>query len=80
MAQVLSTRHWMPVISMVASVGESWNHSQMMLTWLFEYHSSLLLWSGQQETILSEHAAILYHLKANDISAAAQAMNDHLNR
>ncbi|MFK7889410.1 MAG: transcriptional regulator NanR [Granulosicoccus sp.] len=54
--------------------------TEMMLTWLFEYHSSLLLWSGKEETTLIEHAAILDHLKANDVSAAAQAMDDHLNR
>lgn len=54
--------------------------TEMMLTWLFEYHSSLLLWSGQEETTLSEHAAILDHLEANDVSAAVQAMDDHLNR
>lgn len=54
--------------------------TQMMLTWLFEYHSSLLLWSGREETTLSEHALIVKRLKTNNVNGAARAMNDHLNR
>lgn len=54
--------------------------TEMMLTWLFEYHSSLLLWSGREETTLTEHAAIVGFLRANDAVGAAKAMEDHLNR
>ncbi|SMY09978.1 transcriptional regulator NanR [Flavimaricola marinus] len=54
--------------------------TEMMLTWLFEYHSSLLLWSGRENTTLEEHAAILECLSENDVARAAQAMEDHLNR
>ncbi|MFK7997855.1 MAG: transcriptional regulator NanR [Granulosicoccus sp.] len=54
--------------------------TQMMLTWLFEYHSSLLLWSGKEETTLVEHAQILDCLKSNDAYGAALAMDAHLNR
>lgn len=54
--------------------------TEMMLTWLFEYHSSLLLWSGQEETTLGEHAAIVDFLRANDDVGAVRAMEDHLNR
>ncbi|WP_422063683.1 transcriptional regulator NanR [Shimia sp.] len=54
--------------------------TEMMLTWLFEYHSSLLLWSGREETTLIEHAAIVDCLRSNEEAAAASAMEDHLNR
>lgn len=54
--------------------------TEMMLTWLFEYHSSLLLWSGREETTLTEHSTILEFLKSNDSEGAARAMEDHLNR
>lgn len=54
--------------------------TQMMLTWLFEYHSSLLRWSGQEETTLQEHAQILDYLKTNNSTGATNSMNDHLNR
>ncbi|MFK8034239.1 MAG: transcriptional regulator NanR [Hyphomicrobiales bacterium] len=54
--------------------------TEMMLTWLFEYHSSLLLWSGQEQTTLDEHSVILEFLVSNDANGAARAMEDHLNR
>lgn len=54
--------------------------TEMMLTWLFDYHSSLLLWSGREETTLKEHALIVRYLKGNKVSAAARAMDEHLNR
>ncbi len=54
--------------------------TEMMLTWLFEYHSSLLLWSGQEQKTLDEHVAIVNVLRANDEEGAARAMDDHLNR
>lgn len=54
--------------------------TEIMLTWLFEYHSSLLLWSGREATTLKEHAMILDHLIDLDADGAAVAMNNHLNR
>ena len=54
--------------------------TEMMLTWLFEYHASLLLWSGKEETTLAEHALILDFLKTNDVDGAVTAMGNHLNR
>lgn len=54
--------------------------TEMMLTWLFEYHSSLLLWSGREERTLEDHSAILQFLTSNDVSGATRAMEDHLNR
>lgn len=54
--------------------------TEMMLTWLFEYHSSLLLWSGREETTLAEHSRIVDYLKTNNVSCSARAMDDHLNR
>ncbi len=54
--------------------------TEMMLTWLFEYHSSLLLWSGKEKTTLKEHALIVNCLKTNNVGGATDAMEDHLNR
>lgn len=54
--------------------------TEMMLTWLFEYHSSLLLWSGKEEKTLSEHAEIVKCLQANDTDGTVHALEVHLNR
>ncbi|OIQ31123.1 MAG: GntR family transcriptional regulator [Alphaproteobacteria bacterium MedPE-SWcel] len=54
--------------------------TEMMLTWLFEYHSSLLLWSGKEKTTLDDHAAIVGFLRSNDEAGAIRAMEEHLNR
>ncbi|MBX2886683.1 MAG: transcriptional regulator NanR [Granulosicoccus sp.] len=54
--------------------------TEMMLTWLFEYHSSLLLWSGREATTLKEHGSILNYLRDSDAEGAAASMNNHLNR
>lgn len=54
--------------------------TEMMLTWLFEYHASLLLWSGYEETTLKEHAVIVACLADNDPDRASLAMQAHLNR
>ncbi len=54
--------------------------TEMMLTWLFEYHASLLLWSGREETTLEEHASIVERLQENDVDGAERAIEAHLNR
>lgn len=54
--------------------------SEAMLTWLFEYHTSLLHWSGREETTLLEHENIVDHLENDDVSGATRMMEDHLDR
>ena len=54
--------------------------SQAMLRWLFEYHTSLLHWSGFEEVTLAEHGAIVDQIAARDPDRAAEMMRAHLNR
>jgi len=54
--------------------------TQMMLTWLFDHHADLLLWSGREEITLAEHSRLADALEANDPVKAQNAMQDHLNR
>ena len=54
--------------------------SQAMLRWLFEYHGSLLHWSGHEEVTLSEHAAIVDAIETRDAEAAVNRMRAHLDR
>jgi GntR family transcriptional regulator, sialic acid-inducible nan operon repressor len=57
-----------------AAVGDA------MLNWLFTYHTDLLIWSGQEETTLREHAAIVDRLAVGEADGAANAMRNHLDR
>jgi len=57
-----------------AAVGDA------MLTWLFNYHSELLLWSGGETKTLAEHAVIVDRLATGDEDGAAAAMGIHLDR
>lgn len=54
--------------------------SETMLKWLFDYHSSLLHWSGKEETTLNEHKQIIAGLKNNDVKRTCQLMQAHLDR
>ena len=54
--------------------------TEMMLTWLFEYHSSLLFWSGHEKITLREHADITDFLSRKDPDGAVRAMKAHLDR
>lgn len=54
--------------------------SQAMLRWLFEYHTSLLHWSGKEDVTLSEHADITDQIAAHAPDRAVAAMRGHLNR
>lgn len=54
--------------------------SETMLKWLFDYHSSLLHWSGKEETTLLEHEKIIQTLKSNDVAGASKLMQAHLDR
>jgi DNA-binding FadR family transcriptional regulator len=54
--------------------------SQAMLRWLFEYHTSLLHWSGYEDVTLSEHSAIVDAIEAHAPDRAVDLMRAHLNR
>ncbi|PLL12952.1 GntR family transcriptional regulator [Tabrizicola sp. TH137] len=54
--------------------------SQAMLRWLFEYHTSLLHWSGKEEVTLGEHADIVDQIAAHAPDAAVAVMRAHLDR
>lgn len=54
--------------------------SETMLKWLFDYHSSLLHWSGNEKTTLLEHEKIVMHLAENNVSGASKLMEAHLDR
>jgi DNA-binding FadR family transcriptional regulator len=52
----------------------------VMLSWLFRFHSDLLIWSGHEDVTLAEHAAIVDAIKAKNVERAATEMEAHLNR
>jgi GntR family transcriptional regulator, sialic acid-inducible nan operon repressor len=54
--------------------------SQAMLRWLFEYHTSLLHWSGKEDVTLAEHADIVDQIEARAPDRAVAAMRAHLDR
>ena len=54
--------------------------SEAMLKWLFEYHVSLLHWSGREETTLLEHEKIVDCIENRDSDKAVEAMDTHLSR
>lgn len=54
--------------------------SEMMLNWLQEYHSHLLIWKGKSKRTLAEHAEIIARIEAEDPDGAEQAMIRHINR
>ena len=51
-----------------------------MLTWLLEYYTPLLHWSGRESTTLFEHSRLVDYLEAHDAAAAAGLINEHLDR
>ncbi|WP_299815637.1 transcriptional regulator NanR [uncultured Roseibium sp.] len=51
-----------------------------MLTWLFNYHADLLIWSGRENVTLEEHQKIIECIASGDPAAAASALGTHLNR
>ncbi|MEP5623314.1 MAG: FCD domain-containing protein, partial [Hyphomicrobiales bacterium] len=51
-----------------------------MLTWLFNYHTDLLLWSGQENVTLEEHLNIVDCIASGNALDAENAMHSHLNR
>ncbi len=54
--------------------------SEAVLSWIFEHHSSLLHWSGKEETTLLEHEKIIDYLAANDAKGAVKVLTAHLDR
>lgn len=54
--------------------------SEAMLNWVFNYHTDLLLWSGQESITLGEHEKIVECIEARDPEQAAAAMRSHLDR
>jgi GntR family transcriptional regulator, sialic acid-inducible nan operon repressor len=54
--------------------------SEAMLSWLKEYHSEMLIWSGKETFTLSEHKEIVACIEAGDPDAAEAAMVKHLER
>jgi len=51
-----------------------------MLTWLQEYYTPLLHWSGRESTTLMEHTRLVDHLEAHDAARAVQLVEEHLDR
>jgi DNA-binding FadR family transcriptional regulator len=54
--------------------------SEAMLSWLKEYHTELLIWSGKEKFTLSEHEEIIDQIEARDSNGAEAAMTKHLDR
>ncbi len=54
--------------------------SEMMLGWLQEYHSHMLIWEGRADQTLAEHEQIIRRIESGDPDAAEQAMTGHLER
>jgi GntR family transcriptional regulator, sialic acid-inducible nan operon repressor len=54
--------------------------SEAMLSWLKEYHTELLIWSGKEKFTLSEHGEIIEQIDAGDPDGAEAAMTKHLDR
>ncbi|MEJ8473809.1 transcriptional regulator NanR [Roseibium algae] len=54
--------------------------SEAMLGWLEEYHTDMLIWSGKENTTLSEHEEIIECIARHDADGAEQVMIKHLER
>ncbi|MDQ0390540.1 transcriptional regulator NanR [Labrys monachus] len=54
--------------------------SEAMLSWLKEYHTDMLIWTGKEKFTLAEHEEILACIAAHDPVGAEQAMIKHLDR
>jgi DNA-binding FadR family transcriptional regulator len=54
--------------------------SEAMLTWLQAYRTDLLIWPGNEDVTLREHAEIIARIAANDAEGAEAAMVRHLDR
>ncbi|MEN8838618.1 MAG: transcriptional regulator NanR [Celeribacter marinus] len=54
--------------------------SHAMLGWLFDYHLTLLHWSGNEDITLAEHTKIVDLIECHDEEGAVAAMSNHLDR
>jgi DNA-binding FadR family transcriptional regulator len=54
--------------------------SHAMLSWLRQYHTEMLHWSGNENITIAEHAAIAERVAAHDPDGAEEAMIRHLKR
>ncbi len=54
--------------------------SEAMLTWLFNYYSDLLIWSGRENVTLEEHEKIIGCIASGNPDDAETAMRSHLDR
>ncbi len=54
--------------------------SEAMLSWLREYHTEMLIWTGKENLTLAEHEEIIKCVAAGDPDAAERAMIKHLDR
>jgi DNA-binding FadR family transcriptional regulator len=54
--------------------------SEMMLGWLQEYHSDVLIWEGRADRTLAEHEQVIARIAAHDPDGAEKAMTGHLER
>lgn len=54
--------------------------TQAMLSWLKDYHTPMLHWSGREDTTLLEHAMLVERLEARDADGAVLLIAEHLDR
>lgn len=51
-----------------------------MLSWLFEYYTPLLHWSGRESTTLLEHSKLVDFMENQDAAGAVCLIKEHLDR
>jgi DNA-binding FadR family transcriptional regulator len=54
--------------------------SEAMLSWLKEYHTEMLIWTGKENLTLAEHEKIIECVASGDPDAAEGSMIKHLDR
>ncbi|WP_425106396.1 transcriptional regulator NanR [Ancylobacter sp.] len=54
--------------------------SEAMLSWLRQYYTEMLTWSGRENVTLVEHEAIIDHIARHDADGAEALMVKHLDR
>jgi GntR family transcriptional regulator, sialic acid-inducible nan operon repressor len=54
--------------------------SEAMLSWLKEYHTEMLIWTGKENLTLEEHEEIIRCLASGNPDAAERSMIKHLDR
>jgi DNA-binding FadR family transcriptional regulator len=54
--------------------------SEAMLSWLKQYHTEMLIWTGKENVTLAEHEEIIKCVASGDPEAAERSMIKHLDR